>query len=513
MDTAEKIALFEEKSAKVLAGGGEKAIAKQHRLGKQTARERIDMLLDEGTFREIDRFVTHRCTEFGMEKKEIPADGVVTGYGKIDGRTVFLFAQDFTAQGGSLGEMHAAKICKAMDMAREAGAPFIGLNDSGGARIQESVNALSGYGKILYRNSLCSGHIPQISVMMGPCAGGAVYSPAITDFVLMVECTSQMFITGPAVIEAVIGEEVAAEELGGSETHTMISGVAHLSSPTEEETLEHVRRILSYLPSSAKEKPPVAEYKGGEERRPKLDTIIPDSSRIPYDMVDAIEEIVDEGTFFQLQPLFADNIITGFGRIGGRCVGIVANQPYVMGGCLDVNASDKAARFIQCCDAFNVPLVNLVDVPGFLPGIEQEHTGIIRHGAKMIYTYSVAEVPKITVIFRKAYGGSSLAMCSKDLGADMVLAWPTAEIAVMGASGAANILFRKEVKDAEDPEQALKEKTQAYSDRFVSPFVAAERGFIDAVIRPSETRARVLEALELLEKKERKGRIRGNMPL
>lgn len=513
MDTAEKIALFEEKSAKVLAGGGEKAIAKQHSLGKQTARERIDMLLDAGSFRELDRFVAHRCTEFGMDKKVIPADGVVTGYGKIDGRTVFLYAQDFAAQGGSLGEMHAAKICKAMDMALEAGAPFIGMNDSGGARIQEAVNALSGYGGIFYRNSLCSGHIPQISVIMGPCAGGAVYSPALTDFVLMVDKTSQMFITGPAVIEATTGEEVTAEELGGSETHTMTSGVAHLSGETEEETLAHVRKILSYLPSSAKEKPPVADYEAGDESRPVLDELIPDSSNMPYDMIDVIEQIVDAESFFQIQPYFADNIITGFGRVGGRSVGIIANQPFAMGGCLDVNASCKASRFIQCCDAYNVPILNLVDVPGFLPGVDQEHTGIIRHGAKMLYAYSVAEVPKITVVLRKAYGGSYLAMCSKDLGADMVLAWPTAEIAVMGAAGAANILFRKEVKDAENPAEALQEKTKAYSDRFASPYVAAERGFVDAVICPSETRSRVLEALELLENKERKGRVRGNMPL
>ncbi|MCC8121536.1 MAG: methylmalonyl-CoA carboxyltransferase, partial [Oscillospiraceae bacterium] len=467
--TADKLNLLEEKSAQILAQGGPKAVEKQHAKGKKTARERIDLLLDEGTVTAVDRVVSHRCSNFGMESKVIPADGVVTGYGKVDGRLVFVYAQDFTAQGGSLGEMHAAKICKVMDMALQAGAPVVGLNDSGGARIQEAVDALSGYGQIFYRNSLASGRIPQISVIMGPCAGGAVYSPALTDFILMVEKESQMFITGPAVIASTTGEEVTAEELGGADTHTTVSGVAHLSASTEEEVMEQVRAILSYLPSNADEKPPVLPYEKGDESRPALDTVIPDASNMPYDMLDVIEQIADEGTFFQTQPYFADNIITGFGRIGGRSVGFIANQPFVMGGSLDVNASDKAARFIQCCDAFNVPLVNLVDVPGFLPGVDQEHSGIIRHGAKLLYVYSVAEVPKITVVLRKAYGGSYLAMCSKDLGADHVYAWPTAEIAVMGAAGAANIIFSKDIKAAEDPAAARAQKVQEYSARFAPP--------------------------------------------
>ncbi|MCD8211741.1 MAG: methylmalonyl-CoA carboxyltransferase [Oscillospiraceae bacterium] len=513
MSTADKLNQLDEKTAQVLAGGGEKAIEKQHSQGKNTARERIDLLLDPGTFTEIDRFVTHRCSNFGMESKFIPADGVVTGYGKVDGRLVFVYAQDFTAQGGSLGEMHAAKICKIMDMAVEAGAPVIGMNDSGGARIQEAVDALSGYGKIFYRNSLASGHIPQISLIMGPCAGGAVYSPALTDFIIMVEKESQMFITGPAVIASTTGEEISAEELGGADTQTSVSGVAHLSAASEEEAMEQVRSVLSYLPSNADEKPPVLPYEKGDETRPALDTIIPDSSNMPYDMLDVIEQIVDEGTFFQIQPNYADNIITGFGRVGGRSVGFIANQPFSMGGSLDVNASDKGARFIQCCDAFNVPVINLVDVPGFLPGVDQEQNGIIRHGAKLLYVYSVAEVPKITVVLRKAYGGSYLAMCSKDLGADHVYAWPTAEIAVMGASGAANVIFRKEIQAAEDPEAARNEKVQEYSDRFATPYVAAERGFVDMVIKPSETRAQIIQSLEVLQNKKREGRVRGNMPM
>ena len=513
MSTADKIQILEEKTAKIMEGGGQKAIDKQHALGKKTARERIDLLLDPGTFHETDRFVSHRCSNFGMEDKVFPDDGVVTGYGKIDDRLVFVYAQDFTVQGGSLGEMHAAKICKVMDMAMQAGAPIIGLNDSGGARIQEAIDALSGYGQIFYRNSLASGHIPQISVIMGPCAGGAVYSPALTDFILMVDKESQMFITGPAVIEATTGEEVTAEELGGADTHTTVSGVAHLSASTEEECLWQVRKILSYLPSNHDQKPPVLPYEEGDEDRPALDSIIPDNSMMPYDMLDVIDQIVDEGSFFQTQPYYADNIITGFGRIGGMPIGIIANQPFSMGGSLDVNASDKAARFIQCCDAFNVPLLNLVDVPGFLPGVDQEHSGIIRHGAKMLYTYSVAEVPKITVVLRKAYGGSYLAMCSKDLGADHVYAWPTAEIAVMGAAGAANIVFRKEIAASENPAETRAQKIKEYSDRFATPYVAAERGFVDMVIMPSETRERVMVALQILKNKKRKGRIRGNMPL
>ena len=513
MTTAEKIQALEERSAHILACGGAKAVGKQHDLGKQTARDRIEMLLDPGTFTEVDRFVQHRCTAFGMADKDIPADGVVTGYGRIDGRTVFVYAQDFTAQGGSLGEMHAAKICKIMDMALRAGCPVVGLCDSGGARIQEAVDALSGYGRIFYRNARASGRIPQISVIMGPCAGGAVYSPALTDFVIMVEKESQMFITGPSVIAATTGEEITAEELGGAETHTTVSGVAHLAAGSEQEALESVRRLLSYLPSKAGELPPILPWRKQDETRVQLDTVIPDQSAYPYDVHDVIDAILDPGSCMELQPWYADNIVVCFGRIGGRSVGVIANQPFSMGGSLDINASDKAARFIQLCDAFGIPLVNLVDVPGFLPGSDQEHAGIIRHGAKLLYVYSVAEVPKLTVVLRKAYGGSYLAMCSKDLGADFVFAWPTAEIAVMGAAGAASVVFRKEIAAAEDPAAERKAKIEQYSGQFATPYMAASRGFVDLVIKPSETRARLLDALELLECKERRGQRRGNMPL
>ncbi|HHU22482.1 MAG TPA: acyl-CoA carboxylase subunit beta [Clostridiales bacterium] len=513
MTTSDKIKDLSVKTEKILAHGGEKAVKKQHALGKLTARRRIARLLDEDSFVETDRFVTHRCAEFGMAEKEIVADGAVCGYGKIDGRTVFVFAQDFTSQGGTMSEMNAKKICKIMDMAKSVGAPVIGLNDSGGARIQEGVDSLSGYGQIFYRNSLCSGIIPQISVIMGPCAGGASYSPALTDFVIMVDRISQMFITGPAVVESTTGEVISAEELGGAYTHASTSGVAHLVAESEDEALEFARKILSYLPSSADELPPVRDYAPGDELREALDEIIPDNDRFPYDMKDVIEQIVDEGSFFELQPLFADNIITGFARVAGRSVGIIANQPYSLGGCLDINASDKAARFIQMCDSFNVPLLNLVDVPGFLPGVDQEHAGIIRHGAKMLYTYSVAEVPKITVILRKAYGGSYLAMCSKDLGADCVLAWPTAAIAVMGAEGATSIIFRKEIEAAEDKQAKREEMIELYGSRFANPYIAASRGYVDMVIKPSETRKQIISALEVLETKERQGRVRGNMPL
>ena len=513
MTTSEKLAQMEAESARMLGCGGPKAVEKQHKLGKQTARERIGMLLDEGTFTEVDRFVRHRCTAFGMEEKDIPADGVVTGYGRVDGRTVFVYAQDFTVQGGSLGEMHAAKICKIMDMALEAGCPVVGLCDSGGARIQEGVDALSGYGQIFYRNAVSSGRIPQISVIMGPCAGGAVYSPALTDVIIMVDKESQMFITGPAVIAATTGEEISGEELGGADTHTTVSGVAHLAAASEEEALGAVRRLLGYLPSKAGEEPPRLPYTPGDELRPQLDQVIPDHSSMPYDVHDVIDAILDPDSAMELQPWYADNIVTCFGRIGGRSVGVIANQPFSMGGSLDINASDKAARFIQMCDAFHVPLVNLVDVPGFLPGTEQEHAGIIRHGAKLLYVYSVAEVPKLTVVMRKAYGGSYLAMCSKDLRADFVYAWPTAEIAVMGAAGAANVVFRKEIQAAEDPEAARAEMVQRYSQQFATPYMAASRGFVDMVVRPAETRARLLEALEVLEHKTRQPHPRGNMPL
>ncbi|MDR0434132.1 MAG: acyl-CoA carboxylase subunit beta [Gracilibacteraceae bacterium] len=511
MNTSEKLAAMLEKTAHIQQCGGPKAIEKQHSLGKQTARERIQKLLDEGTFVELDTFVAHRCES--LQGKDIPGDGVVTGYGKINGRTAFVFAQDFTVQGGALGEMHAKKICKVLDMAAQAGAPVIGLNDSGGARIQEAVDALAGYGQIFYRNSIYSGKVPQISVIMGPCAGGAVYSPALTDFILMVEKESQMFITGPAVIKATTGEEITVDELGGTYTHTATSGVAHLAAANEDEALQAVRNILSYLPSSAREKPPVLPYEAGAEERPELDALIPDSNRQPYDIHDVIEQISDPGAFFEIQPAYADNIVVGFSRVAGRSVGIIANQPYSMGGCLDVNASDKASRFIQCCDAFNVPLLNLVDVPGFLPGVDQEFTGIIRHGAKLLYVYSVAQVPKVTIVLRKAYGGSYLAMCSKDLGADVVLAWPTAEIAVMGADGAVNVIYRKEIAAAEDKEAARAEKVKEYSDRYETPYIAAERGFVDMLIRPADTRRYLIESLIMLENKPRQDQVRGNMPL
>lgn len=513
MTTAEKLQDYRAKCEKILAAGGEKAVAKQHERGKYTARERLEMLFDEGTFKEIDRFVTHRCSRFGMEKKEIAADGVVTGYGLVDGRKVFAYAQDFTCVGGALGEMHAAKICKVMDMAVEAGCPVIGMNDSGGARIQEAVDALAGYGKIFYRNTLASGKIPQISVIMGPCAGGAVYSPALTDMIIMVEQKSQMFITGPRVIQATTGEVVSEEELGGASTHNSVSGVAHLAAPTEEDAIWYVRMLLSYLPSAAGQPVPVYEFERADESRPALDTIIPDSSRRAYDVRNVIAELADADSFFELQPEYAKNIVTGFGRIGGRSVGFICNQACVMGGCLDINASDKAARFIQMCDAFGLPLINLVDVPGFLPGTNQEYGGIIRHGAKMLYVYSAAVSPKITVIMRKAYGGSYLAMCSKDLGADMVLAWPTAEIAVMGAEGAANIIFAKEIKASENPEETRKQRIEEYTAEFASPYPAASRGFVDCVIEPNETRDYLIDALELFENKKRDERVRGNMPL
>lgn len=511
--TLEKIENLEKKSAKILECGGEKAVAKQHDLGKKTARERLNMLFDEGTFVEIDRFVSHRCVNYGLAGKELPADAVVTGYGLVDGRKVFAYAQDFTVSGGSLGEMHAAKICKVMDMAVEAGVPIIGINDSGGARIQEGIDALSGFGDIFRRNSLASGVIPQITLIMGPCAGGAVYSPALTDFVIMLEKKSQMFITGPSVIEATTGEEITAEELGGADTHTMVSGVAHFAAPTEEEAFEIAKKLLSYLPSNSNHKAAKKQYDIADEVRNELNSIIPDSSAYPYDIKDVISQLVDEDTFFETQEFYADNIVTGFARIAGESIGIIANQPFALGGSLDINASDKAARFIQFCDAFNIPLLTLVDVPGFLPGIDQETGGIIRHGAKILYVYSVAQVPKITVVLRKAYGGAYIGMCCKGLGADVVMAWPTAEIAVMGAAGAANIIFRKEIKEAEDPDTMRLQKIEEYNNKFATPFAAAEHGYIDMIIKPSETRCRIIEALDMYSEKKREGRVRGNMPL
>lgn len=511
-----KLEDLQKRKEKIMEAGGQKRIEKQHQSGKLTARERINLLLDEGSFVEIDAFVRHRCNLFGMEKQDTPAEGVVTGYGTVNGRLVYVFAQDFTVLGGSLGEMHAQKICKVLDMAMKVGAPVIGINDSGGARIQEGVDALSGYGQIFFRNTIASGVIPQIAVIMGPCAGGAVYSPALQDFIFMVDKTSQMFITGPQVIKSVTGEEVSSEELGGAMTHNRVSGVAHFISPDENQCIEDIRTLLSFLPSNNLESPPVFETGDDINRiEEALNEIVPDNPNKPYDMKEVIRLIVDDGYFFEVQPYYAQNIITCFARFNGKPVGIIANQPKVLAGCLDINASDKAARFIRTCDAFNIPLVNLVDVPGFLPGTSQEYGGIIRHGAKMLYAYSEATVPKITLVTRKAYGGAYLAMCSKDLGADMVLAWPSAEIAVMGPEGAANIIFRKQIKDSDDPAATRQEKIQEYKDRFANPYVAASRGFVDDVIIPSTTRQRIISALDMLSSKRetRPAKKHGNMPV
>ena len=504
----EKIELMRKKQAKVLAGGGEKRIQKQHSTGKKTARERVDLLLDPGTFVELDQFVIHRCTNFGMEKKELPGEGVVTGYGTIDGRLVYVFAQDFTVEGGSLGEMHAAKICKVADLAMKMGAPIIGINDSGGARIQEAVDALAGYGKIFYKNTLSSGVIPQIAAILGPCAGGAVYSPALMDFIYMVKNTSQMFITGPQVIKAVTNEEVTAEQLGGAMTHNSVSGVSHFAAENDEDCIEQIRRLISFLPSNNMEPAPIVETGDDPERADEsLNSLLPDNSNMPYDMKDVIAKIVDNADFYEVHQHYAQNIITCFARLDGQTVGIIANQPKVMAGCLDCNASDKSSRFIRFCDAFNIPLLNLVDVPGFLPGTNQEYGGIIRHGAKMLYAYSEASVPKVTLVTRKAYGGSYLAMCSQDLGADQVLAWPQAEIAVMGPAGAANIIFKG------DPEIA--KKTDEYVENFANPYQAAARGFVDRVIEPKDSRPEIINALRMLATKReaRPAKRHGNIPL
>jgi len=512
----EKIDKLLETRKKIELGGGEKKIQKQHSEGKLTARERINLLLDEGSFVEIDAFVKHRSTNFGMDKVEAEADGVVTGYGTVDGRLVFVYAQDFTVRGGSLGEMHANKIVKVQQMAMKMGAPLIGINDSGGARIQEGVDALSGYGKIFYNNTKASGVIPQISVIMGPCAGGAVYSPALTDFIFMVKGTSRMFITGPEVIKTVTGEDVTQEELGGANTHNRISGVAHFMDDTEEECIQRIRKLLSYLPSNNLESAPIFESGDDINRiEERLNEIVPDNPNKPYDMKEIITLLADNGEFFEVQEYYAQNIITGFMRLNGRAIGVIANQPKVLAGCLDINASDKAGRFIRTCDAFNIPVLNLVDVPGFLPGTEQEYGGIIRHGAKMLYAYSEATVPKVTLIIRKAYGGAYLAMCSKDLGADQVFAWPSAEIAVMGPEGAANIIFKDEIKQSSNPAETRSEKIKEYRDLVANPYIAASRGYIDDVIVPSITRPRLISAFNMLESKRETnpGKKHGNLPV
>jgi len=511
----QKLRELEERRAKVLAGGGPKRVAAQHAKGKKTARERIESLLDKSSFVELDAFVEHRSTDLGMAEVEAPGEGVVIGYGTIDGRTVYVFAQDFTVIGGSLGEMHAAKICKAMDMAVKVGCPCIGINDSGGARIQEGVDALSGYGDIFYRNTLSSGVVPQISVIMGPCAGGAVYSPALTDFVFMTEGTANMFITGPQVIKAVTGEDVSAEDLGGARVHTEVSGVAHLKFKDEDSTLAAVRKLLSFLPQNNIEDAPLVNSGDDPFRADsELAGIIPDSSNKPYDVRRVIERVVDSGDFFETQPDYARNIVTCFARLAGRTIGIIANQPAVLAGVLDINASDKASRFIRFCDSFNIPLLTFSDTAGYLPGVGQEHGGVIRHGAKLLYAYSEATVPKMTVILRKAYGGAYIAMCSRHLGADQVFAWPSAEIAVMGPDGAANIIFKKEIEEAADPIAARKEKIEEYKKNFANPYKAALRGYVDDVIDPSQTRARLCAALSMLLGKRQTlpARKHGNIP-
>ncbi|MCB5224600.1 MAG: carboxyl transferase domain-containing protein [Candidatus Cloacimonadaceae bacterium] len=502
LTTRDAIQKLLDKEQKVLQMGGAKAVEKQKSGGKLTARERLDLLFDPGTFRELDMFVEHRCDNFGMKKVEIASDGVITGHGLVDGRPVFAFSQDFTSRGGSLGEMHAAKICKIMDMALKSGVPLVGIQDSGGARIQEGVDSLKGYGDIFFRNSRASGVIPQITAIMGPCAGGAVYSPAMTDFVFMVKKTSFMFITGPDVIRAVTGEETTQEELGGAMTHNSKSGNAHFACENDEDAIQQIKALLSFLPGNNMEDPPRAESADEPWRLcPNLDTIIPDSPKESYSMHEVIRSVLDDGQFFEPHLYYAQNIIVGFGRLNGRVVGVVANQPKVLAGCLDIDASDKATRFIRFCDAFNIPLLTFVDVPGYLPGRDQEWNGIIRHGAKLLWCYSEATVPKLTVVTRKNYGGSYIAMSSRHLGADMVFAWPSAEIAVMGAQGAANIIFRKEIQAAEDQNAKRAELIANYEEEFNNPYVAASRGYIDAVILPSETRKRLIDALEILSSK------------
>jgi propionyl-CoA carboxylase beta chain len=498
----EKIKLLEEMNEKAELGGGLKRIEKMHSQGKLTARERIDKLFDKGTFVELDKFVVHRCNYFGMEKNKILGDGVVTGYGKINGRTVFIFAQDFTVFGGSLSETFAKKICKVMDLAMEVGAPVIGLNDSGGARIQEGVLSLAGYADIFLRNSLASGVIPQISAIMGPCAGGAVYSPALTDFIFMVKETSYMFITGPEVVKTVTSEDVTKEELGGAMTHNTKSGVAHFASENDEDCLLRIRELLSFLPSNNMEEAPVAACKDDPNRTEmKLREIVPADPNKPYDMHEIIEKIVDDGNFLEVHQHFATNIICGFARLNGRSIGVVGNQPAMLAGALDIDSSVKAGRFVRFCDAFNIPLLTLVDVPGFMPGVSQEYGGIIKHGAKLLYAYCEATVPKVTLITRKAYGGAYDVLSSKHVRGDLNYAYPTAEIAVMGPDGAVQILFSKDVAAADDPDAKKKELTDSYRETFANPYRAAELGFIDEVILPEDTRPKLIQAFELLANK------------
>ncbi|WP_111731905.1 acyl-CoA carboxylase subunit beta [Roseovarius amoyensis] len=504
--------VLEDRRHEARLGGGQKRIDAQHAKGKLTARERVDLLLDEGSFEEFDMFKTHRCTDFGMEEQKLYGDGVITGWGTVNGRQVYVFAQDFTVLGGSVSATHAQKICKIMDMAMQNGAPVIGLNDSGGARIQEGVDSLAGYGEVFQRNIEASGVIPQISVIMGPCAGGAVYSPAMTDFIFMVRDSSYMFVTGPDVVKTVTNEQVTAEELGGASTHTRKSSVADAAFENDVEALAEVRRLVDFLPLNNREKPPVRPFFDSPERiEPSLDTLVPDNANTPYDMKELIVKLADEGDFYELQAEFAGNIITGFIRLEGRTVGVVANQPMVLAGCLDIDSSRKAARFVRFCDAFEIPILTLVDVPGFLPGTSQEYGGVIKHGAKLLFAYGEATVPKVTVITRKAYGGAYDVMSSKHLRGDFNYAWPTAEIAVMGAKGATEILYRSELGDPEK----IAQRAQDYEDRFANPFVAAERGFIDEVIQPHGTRRRLCRAFASLRKKAHSGpwKKHDNIPL
>lgn len=512
----DKLSKLESKKSAALLGGGEDRIKSQHKKGKLTARERIHFLLDEGSFEEIGMFVQHRASDFGLDKQKFLGDGVVTGYGTIAGRLVYVFSQDFTVFGGSLSETHAEKICKIMDLAMKNGAPVIGLNDSGGARIQEGVVSLGGYADIFYRNTLASGVIPQLSAIMGPCAGGAVYSPAITDFIMMVENTSYMFVTGPNVVKTVTHEEVTSEELGGASAHSTKSGVTHFSCANEMECIQNIKNLLKYIPSNCEETPPFAPYDAKEsEKRESLNSVVPENSQQPYDIREVIEGIVDENSFLEVHKNYAENIVVGFAHVAGRSIGIVANQPAVLAGVLDIESSKKGARFVRFCDSFNIPILTLVDVPGFLPGTDQEWHGIITNGAKLLYAFAEATVPKITVITRKAYGGAYDVMSSKHIGADLNFAWPSAEIAVMGPKGAAEIIFKKEISEATNPEAMLEEKVAEYTEKFANPYRAAERGFVDEVIVPSETREKLIKGFKMLENKVANlpRKKHGNIPL
>ncbi|MGB0870557.1 MAG: acyl-CoA carboxylase subunit beta [Flavobacteriales bacterium] len=510
-----KLKILNAKRAEAKLGGGEKRIESQHKKGKLTARERLHFLFDEGTFEEIGMLVSHRSTNFGLDKQKILGDGVVTGYGYVNGRLIYAFAQDFTVMGGSLAEAHAQKICRIMDLAMDNGAPIIGLNDSGGARIQEGVVSLGGYADIFYRNTKASGVIPQISLIMGPCAGGAVYSPALTDFIMMVENTSYMFVTGPNVVKTVTHEEVTSEELGGASTHSTKSGVAHFTAANEVEAINKLKELLAYMPQNCEENAPDVDYTSTEERREELNNVIPSNPNTPYDIKEVITSLTDKDSFTEVHKDYAENIVVGFARLGGKSVGIVANQPAYLAGVLNIEASQKAARFVRFCDCFNIPLLVLEDVPGFLPGTDQEWNGIITHGAKLLYAFSEATVPRITVITRKAYGGAYDVMNSKHIGADMNYAWPSAEIAVMGAKGASEIIFKKEILAADDSEAKWKEKEAEYAELFANPYNAAARGYVDDVIEPAETRKTLIKAFKMLENKvvNLPKKKHGNIPL